>query len=950
MEKPKATIGPFRATKLWNSIVGDFRAGIPLKRHRWRMRYYDNCFTSSDAADWLHDYLCNNENFGPWVTRTQVILLLDKFVQSKIIEEVKASKGVGTEKASFEDNGHLYKFLPVSPMKKLRSALASRSSIQSLSPSPKPRKTAPRTNGGAATTSAQPVTRRLAMRDTNIDPNNARPNGQGWTDGHPTRPLALRDTNVNVQVHDGNVNKVKEVPRCTLIARPLTREQVEEVWKSATLNRLQRLLWLSTLDGLLDESVIVPSDIIHNCTHINKNGVVQLLNKENDLPHWVLSAMRCLANWPNKIDSDLPSYPGFERDVFKTISNYFQSLQEPLITYSRYDLVVEAFVSMECRDRGIIPGQEVVTVYTGVHGGLTSFQSMETLMMNMTTGGQQSSTNTPNMERKNPQARKGRVVRRSTSFGLVDGMLRNETPHLPPKQNKGPRSGLNQRFGTVDAIGNNNNVLQGNRNVVHHGRAAGSNPQRVSNKEDDYGFANMAPAPPRRHLAAEVSSVSDQSHYQKTESISPNLVPRKCSSMINIQDAGKSRNPTRPKSGGLFASKRFGSATELFNKLVKKKSPSQAGLNDDVKRPRKSTSKDHMTGNHQIISPGLAPPPSYPVFTSSPIEPGTIQGFQSSTQNTTPDLQHHPHRISPAYPPPLRATLSYSEISTQQSLTTPPTQSSVTPTGMPSAIMGSMYYRRSTSDIPTSTPYENLDPISHNRLQRHESIASISSLYLGEDKSYCQEALRLCLLLLPAAQRRALHLLLRLMSKMENNPELSLCTKMSTRQLLLETFSRSILRCVEEVDLDECLARKIVAYLLDNHTTLFNIPQELRADIEERLTYLKRSQIKYEADVENVQPAGFCAQMSVEEYEKQKTASSQQAIEDLLDNIITDRHMSAKDKKKKLKLFHKAYPDIYQRRLPTSASEAELFPAKPKIKQPMLNVKRSLSRFALLNS
>lgn len=73
------------------------------------MRYYDNCFTSSDAADWLHDYLCNNENFGPWVTRTQVILLLDKFVQSKIIEEVKASKGVGTEKASFEDNGHLYK-------------------------------------------------------------------------------------------------------------------------------------------------------------------------------------------------------------------------------------------------------------------------------------------------------------------------------------------------------------------------------------------------------------------------------------------------------------------------------------------------------------------------------------------------------------------------------------------------------------------------------------------------------------------------------------------------------------------------------------------------------------------------------------------------------------------------------------------------------------------------
>ncbi|XP_041475302.1 DEP domain-containing protein 1B-like [Lytechinus variegatus] len=943
MEKPKATIGPFRATKLWNSIVSDFRAGIPLKRHRWRMRYYDNCFTSTEAADWLHDYLCNSENFGPWVMRTQVILLLDKFVQSKIIEEVKASKGDGTEKASFEDNGHLYKFLPVSPMKKLRSALASRSSIQSLSPSPKPRKTVPRTGG--ATTAANPAPRRLTMRDTNIDPNarpSGRPNGQGWAEGHSTRPLALRDTKVNVQIHNENVNRVKEVPRCTLVARPLTREQVEEVWKSATLNRLQRLLWLSTLDGLLDDSVIIPSDIIHNCTHINKNGVVQLINKENDLPHWVLSAMRCLANWPNKIDSELPSYPGFERDVFKTISNYFQSLPEPLITYSRYDLVAEAFVSMECRDRGIIPGQEGVTVFTGVHGGLTSFQSVETLMLNMTMGGQHSSTNTPNMERKNPQARKSRAVRRSTSFGLVDGMLRNETPHLPPKQNKRPRTGLNKQFGSVDVIGStcNNDMPQGNLNY-HHGRAARSNPQRVSNKDDDYGFANMPPAPPPRHLVAEVSSVSDQSQYDKTQSISPDLVPRKCSSLTNIQDAGKRGIATRSRTGGLFASKRFGSATELFNKLVKKKSPSQAGLNDEVNRPTEKPakmSKENVMSSHQIISPGIAPPPSYPVYTSSPIEPVTTQGFHYSTQNITSDTQHHPNRISPPYPAPLRATLSYSEIPTHQSLMTLPTQSSITP------IMGSMHSRRSTSDIPTSTPYENLEPTSHKILQRHGSVASISSLYLSEDKSYCQEALRLCLLLLPAAQRRALHLLLRLMSKMEHNKELSLCTSMSTRELLLETFTRSILCCVEEVDLDECLAKKIVAYLLDNHTTLFNIPQELRTDIEERLTYLKRSQIKYEADVENIQPTGFCAQVSLEEYEKQKTASSQQAIEDLLDNIITDRQMSAKDKKKKLKLFQKAYPDIYHRRLPTSASEAELFPAKPKIKQPMLNVKRSLSR------
>ena len=41
--------------------------------------------------------------------------------------------------------------------------------------------------------------------------------------------------------------------------------------------------------------------------------------------------------------------------------------------------------------------------------------------------------------------------------------------------------------------------------------------------------------------------------------------------------------------------------------------------------------------------------------------------------------------------------------------------------------------------------------------------------------------------------------------------------------------------------------------------------------------------------------------------------------------------------------FQKTYPDIYSKRFPTSESEAELFPNKPKIKQPLLA--RPLLRF-----
>ncbi|XDV49303.1 hypothetical protein PO909_018582 [Leuciscus waleckii] len=74
-------------------------------------------------------------------------------------------------------------------------------------------------------------------------------------------------------------------------------------------------------------------------TKVNKHGVVSLEDKTEDLPHWVLSAMKCLANWP-KYDSNQSSYPGFERDVFKTVSGYFYSLSQPLLTFQFYELFV----------------------------------------------------------------------------------------------------------------------------------------------------------------------------------------------------------------------------------------------------------------------------------------------------------------------------------------------------------------------------------------------------------------------------------------------------------------------------------------------------------------------------------------------------------------------------------------------------------------------------------
>ena len=88
-------------------------------------------------------------------------------------------------------------------------------------------------------------------------------------------------------------------------------------------------------------------------TRVSSKGIVQLEDKREDLPHWVLSAMKCLANWPRQLrtvngrESCLPSYPGFEQDVFNVVKDYFLDLKEPLLTFGLYDHFLDAYIKAE---------------------------------------------------------------------------------------------------------------------------------------------------------------------------------------------------------------------------------------------------------------------------------------------------------------------------------------------------------------------------------------------------------------------------------------------------------------------------------------------------------------------------------------------------------------------------------------------------------------------------
>ncbi|XP_047729166.1 DEP domain-containing protein 1A isoform X3 [Prionailurus viverrinus] len=543
MESRSVPPGPYRATKLvrqrrttrpanrsrgchrlyWNEITTSFRAGMPLRKHRQHFKKYGNCFTAGEAVDWLYDLLRNNNNFGPEVTRQQTIQLLRKFLKNHVIEDIKGRWG----SENLDDNSQLFRFPANSPLKSFprRHPELRKNSIENFS---KDKDSIFKLRNLSRRTPKKPG---LHFSQENIEKMN------------------------HVIINEDQENSVDN--------REISPEDIEEVWRYIILIYLQTILGVSSLEEVINPNQVVPQYIMYNMTNTSKHGIVILQDKSDDLPHWVLSAMKCLANWPRS-NMNNPTYVGFERDVFRTIADYFLDLPEPLLTFEYYEL----FVSI---------------------------------------------------------------------LGLLQ-------PHL-------------------------------------------------------------------------------------------------------------------------------------------------------------------------------------------------------------------------------------------------------------------------------------------------ERVAI--------------DALQLCCLLLPPPNRRKLQLLMRMISRMSQNVDMpQLHDAMGTRSLMIHTFSRCVLCCAEEVDLDELLAARLVSFLMDHHQEILQVPSYLQTAVDKHLDYLKKGYIKNPGDglIVPLPTYSYCKQISAQEFDEQKVSTSQAAIAELLENIIKNKSLPLKEKRKKLKQFQKEYPLIYQKRFPTTESEAVLFGDKPTIKQPMLILKKTKFR------
>ncbi|GCB66315.1 hypothetical protein scyTo_0014979 [Scyliorhinus torazame] len=469
---------------------------------------------------------------------------------------------------------------------------------------------------------------------------------------------------LQLQVNAEEANK--EVPGVIseeqmLHVRQVTQTDIEEAWREIVLNHLQKILGLASLDDVLDFSKVIPQHILYNVRNVSKHGVVILQDKTEDLPHWVLSAMKCLANWPRNNDLTQPSYPGFERDVFKTIADYFLNLPEPLLTFEHYELFVNILV-------------------------LCGY-----IMVSNRQQGKRKNLDEPSC----PQPAKSQHLNR----------LRRPNP---------------------------------------------------------FSFA-----------------ATMDSEY--------------------------------PAIDGAF-----------------------------------------MFQCHKCAVDGSGNP--------SPGCQSTLVGCLNGTQ----------------------------------------------------------------------------------------------SLLQPQLEQVAIEALQICCLFLPPSNRRKLQLLMRMVSRISMNVDMpQLHEAMGTRMLVIQTFSRCILRCEKEADLDELLGTRLVSFMLDHQQEILQVPPYLKNAVDNHIHHLQRVQITYPST--NISAAipmyAFCQQISTKEFEDQKVSVSQAAITELLENIVEDKKLSVKDKRKKLKQFQKEYPEIYQNRFPTTDSEAKLFQDKPKIKPPMLiTIKKPLKSLQKMQS
>ncbi|MGH0186245.1 UNVERIFIED_CONTAM: hypothetical protein FKN15_021001 [Acipenser sinensis] len=571
-----------------------------------------------------------------------------------------------------------------------------------------------------------------------------------------------------------------------------------------------------------------------------------------ELPHWVLSAMKCLANWPNGSELKQPMYPGFERDVLKTVADYFHKLKEPLLTFQLYDIFVNILA-------------------------LSGF-----IALPKQTPQRKETVKQPLRIQQKPTAEEGRRCRLSAHISIENIML-----SLSRKVQQEACEPIESLQHVISAHSKEWNAETLRPLPINCREASNSNGNTRSHsvsatKEQRYQrsisqpfliHTNQSSLRARKHISDE-NQVNRGNSLQnlrglQSETLNPWVSTYRYCSEESLYGADLRRNR--------HSFSAFTSTAELLANPEDKESTDQ-GYGVMLQRAQSvhcmpTTHGSHCKSCQDCFSPGNAS--TLPLRNEGTERQSVGQGnfHHAKTLRSAKDclLSENPcftnsfNKLQPGSPSKPLAELSTAPLSLASSQKACPS---------------------SLSDTGSTNPQSS----------------SMSSLL--QKQQIATEALQVCCLLLPPVNRRKLQLLMRLMARICQNTQIPpLNDAIGTRTLMIQTFSRSILCSADEVDLDELLATKLVTFMMDNYDEILKVPNRLQSAVEEHLAHMRRVQIKYagaDADATIVSQS-YCKQISKEEFDEQRASSSLAPMAELLEGIIKDKELSIKDKKKKLK-------------------------------------------------
>eukprot|EP00095_Tigriopus_kingsejongensis_P004452 maker-scaffold168_size293125-snap-gene-0.25 protein:Tk04452 transcript:maker-scaffold168_size293125-snap-gene-0.25-mRNA-1 annotation:"dep domain-containing protein 1a-like" len=913
--------GPWRATRLWNDIVRSFHEGMPLKKHRkgaLKSSVVENCFSGQEAVDWMLKHLAHNPNFANGVTKEQTELLLNKILKASLIEPVHMpvgflalSQGEGKVDLPSFSVQELYRFVPAA-VDHLRT------------PGPK--------------SPSQPRGRQaLAPIETN-------------TPKRPASAMAKYATSLSLGVdaeraadrlpaqQSRSVSNLQAAPEATCLTEKMRKDlnrsyfqslppnsliilDNDETWRQIWTQQLRRQLSPTHVDSLF----INVSYIIYNMTKVSAKGVVQLGGHlaELDLPHWVLSAMKCLANWPRPLkmlngqESTLPNYPGFIADVFVVVKDYFHGLGSPLISPDLFDIFMSAFVKAEAIGAKVKRPVPAAYSYSGHPQPSRDFRA-----------------NYPHSS-STPQNSHFYVMSQPDAFSTHNhervAKIRHTLEVLPPLGSA--RSCFSRTSGSfsppTDLSNFDSSSSMGSYNLSRHS-------QGMYPPSPCYETVFRHEVPVTRMLG--------NSHL-------PRYVPQAETRPTNSQGAAFSRHLRRGSYRASIMSSNWDTRSVATQTSVEEGETQRAAherLDEKIPRWRRSSRSRKSIAVMEFpskLTPAGIVNPAFQISPSSQKQEGPRRDSRTRTSSSVDNLLDLEHRASDHIIPSktVRKEKKKQRERRGRSSSVDRYHPNVERSNGSRQLGhdGTRYHYAATSTtdlrneaahpVPTQfitsrfnhltvkTPMNPIDfPPSDMFQVRAEPYQVSEDTLTAEGIASAIETFKLLALLLPPANRRKLQLLLKFMRRVSVNHDLRLREDKCNHTLALDTFFDAILRPSDPFNQDEELSRKIVLFFMEHYDQIWTPPESLRREIEEKVYESLVSKRLREG--EDPYPITFCQRVPSTQYEQEKNQGVQNAMMDLLDQIVDSAKLSEREKRKKLRKFREAYPDVFQKKFPTGES------------------------------